>query len=127
MFTDTVWVSFSFVPVTSLGLSKESISGAVGTTYKLGCTVYPTGSSLAHIGAASIQDYYWESDDESIATVDQNGVVTFVSTGATIVRAVSYDGGISAEYSAVPDFFQKIRLAVHPENRSGNIFNVCVD
>lgn len=36
-------------------------------------------------------------DNEEIATVDQNGVVTFVSTGATIVRAVSYDGGISAE------------------------------
>ena len=97
VFTDTVWVSFSFVPVTSLGLSKESISGAIGTTYQLGCTVYPTGSSLLHIGAADIQDYFWESDNEEIATVDQNGVVTFVSTGATVVRAVSYDGGISAE------------------------------
>lgn len=97
VFTDTVWVSFSFVPVTSLGLSKESISGAIGTTYQLGCTVYPTGSSLMHWGAASIQDYYWESDDESVATVDQDGLVTFVSTGATIVRAVSYDGGVSAE------------------------------
>lgn len=97
VFTDTVWVSFSFVPVTSLGLSKQSISGEVGTTYKLGCTVYPTGTSLTHIGAASIQDYFWESDNEEIATVDQDGVVTFVSTGATVIRAVSYDGGISAE------------------------------
>ena len=97
IFKDTVWVSFAFVPVTSLGLSKDSISGAVGTTYQLGCTVYPTGTSLTHLGAASIQDYFWESDNEEIATVDQNGVVTFVSTGATIVRAVSYDGGISAE------------------------------
>lgn len=97
VFTDTVWVSYAFVPVTSLGLSKESISGEVGTTYKLGCTVYPTGSSLLQILPASIQDYYWESDNEEIATVDQDGVVTFVSTGATVVRAVSYDGGISAE------------------------------
>lgn len=96
-FTDSVWVSFAYTPVTELKLSAENISGEVGTTYPLKCTVYPTGTSLTHIAAASIQDYFWESDDESIATVDEKGVVTFVSTGATIVRAVSYDGGISAE------------------------------
>lgn len=97
-FSDSVWVSFSRYPVTSLELSETSISGAVGSTKQLACTVYPTGTSLPpHIGAASIQDYYWESDDLSIAEVDQTGLVTFVSAGATIVRAVSYDGGIFAE------------------------------
>lgn len=96
-FSDTVWVSFARYPVTSLGLSETSIAGAVGKTHQLTCTVYPTGSSLLHIGAASIQDFYWESDNTDIATVDENGLVTFVSAGATTVRAVSYDGGISAE------------------------------
>ncbi len=97
VFTDTVWVSFSYYPVTSLELSDTSISGAIGDTYQLTCTVYPTGTSLLHIGAASIQDYYWECDNEEIATIDENGLVTFVSAGATTVRAVSYDGGIYAE------------------------------
>ncbi|MCM1114923.1 MAG: Ig-like domain-containing protein [Clostridium sp.] len=96
-FTDSVWVSFSYYPVTELRLSETNISGNIDTTYQLNCTVYPTGTSLLHVGAASIQDYYWESDDESIAAVDQNGLVTFVSSGATTIRAVSYDGGISAE------------------------------
>ncbi|MCM1286036.1 MAG: Ig-like domain-containing protein [Acetobacter sp.] len=96
-FTDSVWVSFAYTPVTELKLSEYNIAGEIGASYPLKCTVYPTGSSLTHVGAASIQDYYWESDDESVATVDENGLVTFVSTGATIIRAVSYDGGISAE------------------------------
>ncbi len=96
-FTDSVWVSFAYYPVTSLELSDSSISGEIGSTYTLACTVYPTGTSLTHIGAASIQDYYWESDDESIATIDDSGTVTFVSAGATTVRAVSYDGGFYAE------------------------------
>ncbi len=97
IFTDSVWVSFARYPVTKLELSQTNISGNIGTTYKLGCTVYPEGTSALHIGAASIKDYYWESDDESVATVAQDGTVTFVGAGSTIVRAVSYDGGISAE------------------------------
>lgn len=104
-FSDSVWVSFTYYPVTSLELSETNIAGEIGDTYQLTCTVYPTGTSYLHIGAASIQDYYWESDDTSIATVDQNGLVTFVDAGATIVRAVSYDGGIYGEcrVSAVGD------------------------
>lgn len=97
VFTDSVWVSFSYYPVTALVLSDTNINGAIGDTYQLACTVEPTGTSLTHIGAASIQDYYWESVDENVATVDQNGLVTFVSAGSTIVRAVSYDGGITGE------------------------------
>ena len=96
-FTDSVWVSYSYYPVTSLDLSESSISGPIGTTHQLACTVQPTGTSLIHAGAASIKDYYWESDNESIATVDQTGLVTFVSAGATVVRAVSYDGGVTGE------------------------------
>ncbi len=96
-FEDTVWVSFSYYPVTAIQLSKDSISGAIGTEETLTATVLPTGSSLTHIGAADIKDYYWESDDENVATVDQDGTVHFVSAGSTVVRCVSYDGGVSAE------------------------------
>lgn len=97
IFTDSVWVSFAFYPVTGLELSHSNITGAVGDTFKLSCTVLPTGTSLWHVGAASIQDYYWESDNDNVAEVAQDGTVTFVSAGSTIVRAVSYDGGFYAE------------------------------
>lgn len=102
-FSDTVWVSFSYRPVTGITISDESISGAVGETYQLSCTVEPVGTGLFHVGAADIQDYYWESDDENIATVDESGKVTFVSAGSTTVRCVSYDGGHKGECKVSTD------------------------
>lgn len=100
-YSDSVWVSYSYVPVTELVLSDPKINGRVGDTHQLTCTVKPTGLPGSDVGSASIKDYYWESDDESIATIsndpDSKGVVTFVNAGTTKVRAVSYDGGVSAE------------------------------
>jgi uncharacterized protein YjdB len=96
-FTDSVWVSFSYYPVTAVNLSDENINGTIGDTYQLACSIEPTGTQYTHLGAASIQDYYWESDDEDVATVDENGLVTFVNAGSTIIRAVSYDGGVTGE------------------------------
>ncbi len=96
-FSDDVWVSFAYFPVTGMELSESNIFGKTGDTHQLSCTVQPVGTSVGHIGKASIQDYYWESDNEAIATVNQDGVVTFVGAGSTKVRVVSYDGGWSAE------------------------------
>ena len=96
-FSDYVWVSFAYFPVTGMELSETNIFGNTGETHQLACTVQPVGTTAAHIGKASIQDYYWESDDESIATIDQDGKVTFVGAGSTKVRVISYDGGKSAE------------------------------
>lgn len=100
-YSDSVWVSYAYKPVTELTLSDENINGRVGDTYQLTCTVKPTGLPGSDLGSASIKDYYWESDDESVATISNDpetkGVVTFVSAGTTKVRAVSYDGGVSAE------------------------------
>lgn len=96
-FSDDVWVSFSYNPVTAVRISQDNITGAIGTTYKLDATIEPTGSSLLHIAAADIKDYFWETDDETVATVDNTGLVTFTGAGSTVVRCVSYDGGVNAE------------------------------
>lgn len=97
-FSDDVWVSFAYTPVTGVGISHDSIAGPVGSTFDLNHTVYPEGLSIPpHLGSASIQDVYWESDSTMIASVDQTGLVTFNSAGSTTVRVVSYDGGFSAE------------------------------
>ena len=96
-FSDDVWVSFSYKPVTKVEVAPTEIKGNAGDTEQLVKTIYPTGDSLAHIGAAEIKDVYWESDNESVATVDQNGLVTFVGAGATTIRCVSYDGGFAGE------------------------------
>ncbi|WP_297129689.1 Ig-like domain-containing protein [uncultured Eubacterium sp.] len=97
-FYDTVWVSFSKNPVTGIRLSDDNITGSIGEQKQIFATIEPVGSSALHINAADIQDYYWESDDENIATIDKKtGVITFVSAGSTVVRCVSYDGGIYSE------------------------------
>ncbi|WP_308567626.1 Ig-like domain-containing protein [uncultured Eubacterium sp.] len=96
-FSDDVYVSFSYNPVTEVRLSEDTISGAIGETKQLSATIYPVGSTGAHINKADIQDYYWESDDKNVATVSATGLVTFIGAGSTIVRCVSYDGGVCGE------------------------------
>ncbi len=96
-FSDDVWVSFARYPVTAIHMSESSIAGAKGGEHQLAYTLEPTGDSLLHIGAASIKDVFWSSDNEEVASVDQTGLVTFNEAGATKVRVTSYDGGYSAE------------------------------
>lgn len=98
-YSDTVWVSFAYVPVTSIEFSESAITGSMGTTHQMTYTIQPDGTSLFHLGSASLTDVVWETDDESIATVDQNGLVTFVSTGQTTVRVTTLDGGFTSECS----------------------------
>lgn len=95
--TDDVWVSFAYTPATGITISESAVSGSIGDTHQLTATVQPSGT--LGVGKASISDFYWESDNENIATVDDKGLVTFVSTGATTVRAVAYDGGYTATCS----------------------------
>lgn len=92
--TDDVWVSFAYTPATGITISESAVSGSIGDTHQLTATVQPSGT--LGVGKASISDLYWESDNENIATVDDKGLVTFVSTGATTVRAIAYDGGYTA-------------------------------
>lgn len=95
--TDDVWVSFAYTPATGITISESAVSGSIGDTHQLTATVQPAGT--LGVGKASIPDLYWESDNENIATVDDKGLVTFVSTGATTVRAIAYDGGYTATCS----------------------------
>lgn len=97
VFTDSVWVSYAYVPATGITISNDNINGGINETYQLSCTVLPARSIVPPVLPANIQDHYWESDDDSIATVDQNGNVTFVSAGTTTIRVVTYDGGYYAE------------------------------
>ena len=97
IWTDDVWVSFAYTPATGITISESAVSGSIGDTHQLTATVQPSGT--LGVGKASISDLYWESDNENIATVDDKGLVTFVSTGATTVRAIAYDGGYTATCS----------------------------
>lgn len=100
VWSDDVNVSITRNPVTEVQLDKTEIQGGLGNTKKLTPIIYPRTPDVGSIKGsciATVQKVMWESDDESIATVDENGVVTFVSAGLTTVRVRTADGGYTAE------------------------------
>ncbi len=72
------------VPVESVLVSDRKAEMNVGDTVTLSAKVSPSD--------ASVKTVTWYTEDESIATVDENGVVTAVSEGAVNIYALSDDG-----------------------------------
>ena len=77
------------VAVTGVSLDPESATVAVGDQVTLSATVEPENATESTVS--------WSSDDESIATVDDNGTVTGVSPGTVVVTVETTDGGLTAE------------------------------
>ena len=73
-------------PVNGILLNKNSGRVAVGGTAELVATVRPSN--------AADPSLTWSSSDESIATVDGNGVVTGVSAGEAVITVTSNETGI---------------------------------
>ncbi len=69
--------------VTKVRLSRNSKEIVRGNSYTLTYSLQPS--------YASIQDVVWSSTDPSVATVDQNGKVTALKAGKTIIRCTSAD------------------------------------
>ena len=77
-----VKVEKKVVPVSGITIDKESLKMKVGETYHLTAKVSPED--------ATDKSVVWKSDDESIATVDQEGLVTAVKGGSkTMITATS--------------------------------------
>lgn len=77
------------VVVEGVTLDKEKENLLVGATFTLVETIQPAN--------ATNQLVKWSSSDESIAKVDDNGVVTGVSAGVATIKVETVDGGKSAE------------------------------
>ena len=79
-----VTVEKEVVPVSGITIEKESLKMKVGETYHLTAKVSPED--------ATDKSVVWKSEDESIATVDQEGLVTAVKGGSkTMITATSGD------------------------------------
>lgn len=70
-------------PAASVSLNKSSAALTVGSTVSLTATVSPS---------TALQKVTWTSSNTSVATVDQNGKVTGVSTGSCTITAKSANG-----------------------------------
>ena len=76
------------VAVTGVTLDYDTLTVGVGLEKELTATVSPDN--------ATNKTVTWTSSDPSIATVDQNGVVTGVAVGEATITATTEDGKFSA-------------------------------
>ena len=71
-------------PVTSISLDRSSISLDSADNYQLSAYIYPS--------TASNKNVVWESSDPSVATVDDNGMVTALKKGTAKITVKAMDG-----------------------------------
>ena len=85
-------------------LSQHTLTVNAGTTAQLVATVSPSN--------ASNKSVTWTSSNNSVATVDYNGVVTAISAGTCTITATARDGsGVSASCAVtVPKLVSGITL-----------------
>ena len=79
--TCTITVKSSAIAVTKLTLSESSAEVSIGKTLTLSCTIEPSN--------ATNKELVWSSLDETIATVDAQGVVTGVKAGTVTITVAS--------------------------------------
>ncbi len=77
-------VKANTVPVTSIYVTPQSLTLEAGETSELTYAISPSNASNKNVA--------WRSKDETLATVDQNGVVTALRAGIVEVEAISEDG-----------------------------------
>lgn len=121
--TDTA----DFVKPTSIELDPNYLSMRVGMTKTLLATVLPM--------TADSRSIYWSSEDSSVATVDQNGVVTAVGLGNTRIRATTVSNRLvaycsvdvrSSDLSGTFDF-SEINMATNSSSFDAYGFDHTVD
>lgn len=83
-----VTVTPQHVDVTGVTLDKTNLSMTVGDTQTLTATVAPANASNPSVT--------WSSDNTSVATVNNSGIVTAKSAGNATITVTTIDGGKTA-------------------------------
>lgn len=80
-----------FVPAEGITASETEFSLTTGESVSLQAGVVPENATNRKIE--------WYSEDETIASVDENGMVMAKAAGDVIISAVSRDGGYKADFT----------------------------
>ena len=86
--TCTVTVTAPAAPVTGVKLDKSAETIQIGNTLALTASVEPENANNPEV--------VWSSSNESIARVDQTGLVTGVYVGTATITVTTVDGGFTA-------------------------------
>ena len=73
--------------VSDISLSEESLELKIGETKQLDVSFYPENANKH-------PELVWESDNDNIVTVSQEGLVTAMGSGKTVVTARTSDGSL---------------------------------
>ena len=86
--TITVYDGTYVIPVTGVSLDESNITLDVGGSQTLTATVTPEDATNKKV--------CWSSDNEAVATVSEDGVVTAVAGGTAVITATTHDGLFTA-------------------------------
>lgn len=82
--THSIEATVSSVAVTGISVTGDA-SGDTGTTIQLAASVTPTNATNKAVS--------WSSSNESVATVDEDGLVTLIAAGSATITATSVSNG----------------------------------
>ena len=112
--TVNVYYNDKVVSVTGVSLNESSITLDVGGSKTLAATVTPVNATNKKVR--------WTSDNETVATVSEDGVVTAVAGGTAVITATTHDGLFTATCTVTvnaPDAAPSITTSTLPDGKVG--------
>lgn len=105
------------VLVSSISLSSSSAEGTEGDRIQINATVLPEDATNKVIE--------WNSSDESVATVNETGLISLLKKGTAIITATATDGSdVSAECAVVVVEYSGIEDILTDKNTYVKVFNL---
>ena len=116
--TVNVYYNDKVVSVTGVSLDESSITLDVGGNQTLTATVTPEDATNKKVR--------WTSDNEAVATVSEDGVVTAVAGGTAVITATTHDGLFTATCTVTvnaPDAAPTITADTLPDGKVGEAYS----
>ena len=116
--TVNVYYNDKVVSVTGVSLNESGITLDVGGSKTLAATVTPENATNKKVR--------WTSDNETVATVSEDGVVTAVAGGTAVITATTHDGLFTATCTVTvnaPDAAPSITTDTLPDGKVGEAYS----
>ena len=116
--TVNVYYNDKVISVTGVSLDESSITLDVDKSQTLTATVTPENATNKKVR--------WSSDNEAVATVSEDGVVTAVAGGTAVITATTHDGLFTATCTVTvnaPDAPPTITTGTLPDGKVGEAYS----
>ena len=116
--TVNLYYNDKVISVTGVSLDESSITLDVGGSKTLAATVTPDNATNKKVR--------WTSDNETVATVSEDGVVTAVAGGTAVITATTHDGLFTATCTVTvnaPDAAPTITTDTLPDGKVGEAYS----